>query len=67
MPMVAEHEWMFVRESNAGIEGGRAIAVADGDHGLDAGIARARNHVVAIGVELLAIEMGVRIDKHAFM
>src|ERR1035437_6297681 len=44
----------------------RAIAVANGDYGLHSGLPRPRDHLLAIGVELLAIKMRVRIDKHDY-
>src|ERR1700693_3854094 len=44
----------------------RAIAVANGDHGPHSGLPRPGNHLLAIGVELLAIKMRVRIDKHDY-
>ncbi len=58
------HERMLFRELNAGIERGRAVAIADGDHGPHSGLARASDHLLAIRVELLAIEMCVRIYEH---
>jgi hypothetical protein len=59
------HEWMLFRELNSGIERGRAIAIADGDHRSDSGLASASDDLLAIGVELLAVEMCVRVYKHS--
>ena len=61
---VAYMNGCFVRQLNPSIERGRAIAIADGDHGSHSGLPRARDHLLAIGVELLAIEMCVRIYEH---
>ena len=58
------HERILVRELNPGVERGRTVAIADGDHGSHSGLARASDHLLAIGVELLAIEMCVRIYEH---
>ena len=55
---------MFLSESNPGIECWRAVAVSNGDHRLYSGLASAGDDLLAIGVELLAIEMCVRIDEH---
>src|ERR1700722_4996712 len=54
------HKGMFLGESNARIERGWPVAVANGDHGLYSGFARANNHILAVEVELLAIQMCVR-------
>ena len=45
----------------------RTVAVADGDDGLHAGFARPRDHLLAVRVELLAIEMRVRIYEHSYL
>ena len=58
------HERIFFGELNPGIELRRPIAVTDRDHGNDSGVARARNHLLAICRELFAVEMSVRIDEH---
>ena len=58
------HERMFLGQPNSGVEHGRAVTVADGNHGPDPGFERPRDDLLAVGVELLAIEMGVRIDEH---
>src|SRR5450631_272996 len=58
------HERVLFRELNSGIERGWAIAIADRDHPSHSGLASASDHLLAIGVELLAVEMCVRIYKH---
>ena len=45
IPMVAYMNRMFLRELNAGIECGRAIAVADGDHRPHSGLPGASDHL----------------------
>src|SRR5207253_7659953 len=46
------------------VERAWAVAVADGDDRPDTGLASAGNHLLAIGVELTAFQMRVRIDVH---
>ena len=55
---------VLLRESNAAIERPRPISIADRDDGVDTGFSRARNHLLAIRLELLAFEMCVRINEH---
>src|SRR5260370_26572552 len=57
---------IFVRQSNAGLEIGRALACADGDHVFHAGVQRTLNHLVAVGIEFRAVEVAVRIDQAHF-
>ena len=57
-------ERKFIGELDSGIERRRAVAVADRHHRLYAGLAGASDHLLAICVKLLAIEMCVRIYKH---
>jgi hypothetical protein len=59
------HEWVHVCELNSGIELGRAIPVANGDHRSHSGLASASDDLLAIRVELLAVKMCVRIYKHS--
>ncbi len=42
----------------------RAVTVADGEHGRDAGCLGASEDVGAIGVEALVLEMAVRVGEH---
>src|SRR5262245_1152267 len=58
------HERMLLGELDPGVQIGRPVAIADGDHGRDSGFVRACDDFRAIGLELLAIEMCVRIDEH---
>src|SRR5579859_6643280 len=58
------HKRIFLCQLNPGIEIRRTIAIANGDHRPHSGLTRASDYLVAIGVELLAIEMCVRIDEH---
>src|ERR1700756_4623216 len=58
------HEWIFLRQPNPGIEFRRTIPVADSDHSCDPGLACSSDHLLAVRVELLAIEMRVRVDEH---
>ena len=60
------NEIVFLRQSNSAIHLRGTIAVADGDYGLNPGLPRPIDHLLAIGVELLAIEMRVRINEHGF-
>jgi hypothetical protein len=59
------NEIVFLRQSNSTIYLGRTVAIADGDYGVNPGLPRPIDHRLAIGVELLAIEMRVRINEHA--
>src|ERR1039458_2936661 len=71
------HERMLFRELNSGVERRGTIAIADCDHCPYSGLASASDHLLTIGVELiasdhlltigvelLAIEMCVRIYEH---
>jgi hypothetical protein len=49
---------------NSGIERWRAVAVANGDDRPNSCRSGVSDHLFAIGVELLAVEMRVRIYKH---
>jgi cob(I)alamin adenosyltransferase len=53
------NEIVFLGQANSAIHLVRAIAVADGHQSFDAGLSRPRNHLFSVGVELLAIEMGM--------
>ena len=55
---------ILVGESNSSIELRRTIPVPDGDHRRDTSFPRARDYLLAVRVELLAIEMCVRIYEH---
>src|SRR5580658_9776741 len=57
-------ERILVRELNSGIERWRAVAVANGDDRPNSCRSGVSDHLFAIGVELLAVEMRVRIYKH---
>src|ERR1700757_342559 len=50
---------MLLRQANASVQFRRSVSVTDGHDCADSRIARARDHLLAIGVELLAIEMRV--------
>src|SRR5690349_13773949 len=52
-------ERILFRQLNAGIERRWAVAIANRHHGPDTGFASTSDDLVAIGVELLAIEMCV--------
>ena len=58
------NEIVFLRQSNSAIHCAGPIAVADRDDGLHPGLPRPRNHLLAIGVEPLAVKMRVRINEH---
>src|SRR5271169_5585734 len=58
------HEIVLLRQPNAAVHLLGAIAVADSNDSLDSSIARAGNDLLAIGVELFAVKMRVRIYKH---
>jgi hypothetical protein len=55
-----------IGEADASFKIGRAVAGADGDHMLDARVERALDDFVAIGGELVIIEMAMGIDEHLF-
>ncbi len=59
---------MLLREFDGAVEraGARAIAIADGEQGGDAGLFRAREDLGAIGVEALVLEMAVGVGVHKF-
>ena len=57
-------ERIFLSQLNSGIEFRRTVAIADGNHGHDPGFSRASDDLLAIGIELFAVEMCVRVDKH---
>ena len=58
------HERILLGQPNPGIEFRRTVPVADGDHSCDPGLACTRDHLLAVRVELLAIEVCVGIDEH---
>src|SRR5205085_11993884 len=58
-------ERMLLRQLDARVEARRTVAIADRDHSPHSRLARPCDDLLAIGVKLLAIEMGVRIDEHA--
>jgi len=58
------HELVLRRQLDATVESARPVAVSDGNDCFDSGFPRAGNYLLAVCVELLAIEMGVRIDEH---
>ena len=46
------------------IEGARSISCTDSKQVRDAGISRARHHLLAIGIETIAVEMAVGVNEH---
>ena len=58
------HEWIFLRQLNPGIQLRRPIAIPNRNHRPNSSRARPLNHLLAIGIELLAIKMRMRINKH---
>ncbi len=58
------NEIVFLRQSNSAVHLRGPIAVADSNNSLHPSLASPGNYRLAIGVEPLAIEMRVRIDKH---
>ena len=55
---------VFFRQLNTAVGRVGAVAVADGEIGNDAALLRASQHLVAVSVVALALEMSVRVDKH---
>ncbi len=55
-------ERVAIGQADGGFEIGRTVAGADRHHALDAGGERALDHGLAVGVELLVIQMAVGID-----
>ena len=53
--------------ADAGFQIRRAVARADRDHLGHACCERALDHRFAIGIELFAIEMAVRVDEHCLL
>lgn len=59
---------MPVGETNPNFKVRRTVARSDRHHVFDARVDRASNHRVAIGVELVAIQVAMRIDQfHVFI
>src|ERR1051326_4557779 len=59
------HKRILLSEANSAVEDGRAVAIADGDDRFNSGLASALDNLLAVGLELLAIEMCVRVDEHS--
>lgn len=57
-------EWIFLRQLNPGIQLWRPIAIPNRNHRPNSSRARPFNHLLAIGIELLAIKVRMRINKH---
>ena len=57
---------MLAGQAQGGFQIRRTVAGADGHHALHAGLAGARDHFVAVGVELLVVQVAVRIDQLHF-
>src|SRR5207302_1374664 len=55
---------VLLRESNAAIERPRPISIADRDDFVVTGLSRSRNLQISISLELLALEISVKINKH---
>src|SRR5580704_4918639 len=60
------NEIVVLRQANSAIHMRRPVTVADGNDGLHPGLASPSNDLLAVGVELPAVEMGVRVDKHGY-
>src|SRR6266446_3505926 len=58
-----EQGGVSIGETDTGFEVGRAVAGANRDHLRDAGRERTIDHCVAIGIELLAVEVAVRVEE----
>src|SRR5579871_400278 len=58
------HERVLFGELDSSSKIWRPVTVPNGDHGRDSGFASACDDFRAIGLELLAIEMCVRVDEH---
>src|ERR1017187_8463601 len=56
-------EGVLPGQAQGGFQVRRTAARADGHHALDASLAGALDHLVAVRVELLVIQMAVRIDQ----
>ncbi len=59
------NEFVLLGQQNSAIKVNRAVAIANGDDGLDAGLARPSNYLLAIGIEAVAFEMGVGVYEHS--
>src|SRR5450432_556044 len=57
---------ILVRQSNTGLEIGRAIAGTDSDHVFHSGRERPFDHLIAIGVKLRAVQVTVGVDQAHF-
>src|SRR5258706_2728224 len=57
-------EIVFLGQSDSAIYMLGSIAVSDRDEGTDPGFPRPRDYLLAVVVELLAIQVCVRINKH---
>jgi hypothetical protein len=61
------HKRVLLCESNAGIECGRAIPIANGNHRPHSSFPSASDDLLAIRVELPAVKMCVRIYEHDYL
>src|SRR5579872_552079 len=57
-------EFVFFSQTNSTIDILGAVAVPDGNNRSNSGCTSALDHLVTIRVELVAVEMCVRIDEH---
>ncbi len=58
---------IFFGQPNPGVEFRRTIPVANGDHSCDPSFLGTHDHLLPVGVKLLAIEVCVRIDEHVVL
>src|SRR5690242_8144419 len=58
------YEFIFLRELNSAVKRSRPRAAADGDNAINASFASPRNHLLTVRVELLHLEMCVRIYEN---
>ena len=59
-----ENEFVPLGQLNAAVQRAGAGSAANGDNLFNAAIARAGDHLLAVGVELLHFEMGVGVYEH---
>src|SRR5258708_4572139 len=63
-PKSRVHEGMLVSELNSSIERRRSVSISNRDHSPHSGLESASDNGLAIRIELLPVEMSVRIDEH---
>src|SRR5690242_13306143 len=56
---------ILLSQTDSAVEDRRTVTVADCHNSFDTSLASALDDLFAVGLELLAIKMGVRVDEHS--